>query len=233
MQRQIIALGGGGFSREPDNPLLDRYILAQAVRPNPNVCFIGTAGGDAQTYLDKFYEAFRRWECRPSHLSLSQPPEGNLAAFVAGQDIVYVGGGSVRNWLQRWRDCRLDRMLRAAWEAGVVLAGVSAGAMCWFGHGITRPQPGEFIALTGIGLLPGSFCPHYDGEPDRCAAYRNMVRTGALAPGYGVDDGAALHFIGDALHGVVSSRPGARAHRVTLSDGAAIEAPLPVTYLGT
>src|SRR5690349_18544756 len=123
MERQIIALGGGGFSREPDNLLLERYILAQARNPNPSVCFIGTPGGDSATYVDKFYEAFRRWECRPCHLSLSQPPEGDLAAFVAGQDVVYVGGGSVRAWLQQWRACRLDMMLRAAWEAGAVLAG--------------------------------------------------------------------------------------------------------------
>jgi putative intracellular protease/amidase len=135
-QRQIIAMGGGGFSMEPDNLLLDRYVLQQARMPNPTVCFLPTASGDSDGYIGRFYSAFTTLPCRPRHLSLFRQPR-DLAGFVAECDVIYVGGGNTRNMLAIWRACELDRMLRAAWESGTVLCGVSAGAICWFEQGHT------------------------------------------------------------------------------------------------
>jgi peptidase E len=216
--RQIIALGGGGFSMEPDNLALDRYILAQSRRANPSVCFLPTASGDADGYIVKFYASFTDLDCRPSHLSLFGRTPADLGAFLLEQDVIYVGGGNTRSMLALWREWRLDDALHAGWERGVVLAGLSAGAICWFEQGVTDSVAGRLGALAGLGLLEGSCCPHYDGEAERRPAYQQMVATGQISPGYGLDDGAALHFVGTDLQAVVASRPEARAYRVSPAD---------------
>ena len=217
--RQIIALGGGGFSMEPENPALDRYILDQAGRSNPAVCFLPTASGDADGYVVKFYAAFSVLDCRPCHLSMFGRTPADLGAFLLEQDVIYVGGGNTRSMLAVWREWGLDVALRAAWEQGVVLAGLSAGAICWFEQGVTDSVAGRLGPLAALGLLEGSCCPHYDGEAERRPAYQQLVAEGQIAPGYGLDDGAALHFAGTELRAVVASRPKARAYRVAPSAG--------------
>ncbi len=141
MKRQIIALGGGGFSMEPDNPLLDNYILEQCERDNPKICFIGTASGDAQSYIDRFYAAFESKPCRPSHLSLFKGHTHLLEAFVLEQDIFFVGGGNTRNLLVLWKEWGLDVMISKAYRRGAILSGVSAGSICWFEQGLTDSIP--------------------------------------------------------------------------------------------
>ena len=208
-QRHIVAMGGGGFSMESENPLLDRYVLRLARRPRPRVCFVPTASGDAQGYIDRFYAAFSEQACEATHLSLFKLPTADLRGFVLAQDMIYVGGGNTWSMLALWREWGLDRALNEAWEHGVVLAGLSAGSICWFEQGVTDSVPGALTALPCLGLLPGSNCPHYDGEPERRPAYRRLVATGEISPGYAADDGAALHFVGTTLARVVTSRPGA------------------------
>jgi peptidase E len=146
--------------------------------------------------------------CAPTQLSLFKPPTADLRAFVQEQDIFYVGGGSTRNLLVLWREWGLDTMLREAWEKGAVLAGISAGSLCWFESGVSDSVvPGDFALLHCLGFLPGSNCPHYDGEPERRPVYHRLLAAGLLADGYAADDGVALHFVGDRLERVVSSRP--------------------------
>jgi dipeptidase E len=229
-KRHIIAMGGGGFSMEPDNLLLDRYVLQQARKPNPVVCFLPTASGDSDGYIVRFYTAFSTLPCRPRHLSLFREP-ADLAAIVAECDVIYVGGGNTRNMLAIWRACQLDSLLRRAWESGVVLCGISAGAICWFEHGHTD-SAGMLGTLSCLGFLPGSCTPHYDGEPGRRPSFHALVQQGALPAGYAIDDGAALHFIGDRVTHIVSSRPGARAYHVRAEDGSVIEEPLETRFLG-
>ncbi|MEK6267902.1 MAG: Type 1 glutamine amidotransferase-like domain-containing protein, partial [Planococcus sp. (in: firmicutes)] len=106
--RQIIAMGGGGFSMEPDNPLLDQYILKQANKARPKICFIPTASGDADSYIEKFYGFFNQQDCEPSHLSLFKPHTRKLEEFVLQQDIIYVGGGNTKNLLVLWKEWGLD-----------------------------------------------------------------------------------------------------------------------------
>ena len=213
--RQIVALGGGGFSEEPDNLALDRYVLGCARRDEPRVCFIPTASGDAQSYVDRFYAAFDRLPCVPTHLSLFETPPTDHRALVQEQDVLYVGGGNTRNLLVLWREWGLDRVLRDAWERGAVLAGISAGSICWFEGGVSDSvAPGALAPLCCLGFLPGSNCPHYDGEAERRPAYHRFVAAGLLADGYAADDGVALHFVGDRLERLVSSRPHAKAYRV-------------------
>ena len=233
--RQIVAFGGGGFSMESGNPLLDDYVLglaAAAGRDRPRVCFLPTASGDADHYLVRFYRHFPASRCEPSHVSLFRRDRGaaDLRAHLLAQDLVYVGGGSVISLLGVWRAHGVDALLREAWEAGVVMAGLSAGSLCWFAEAMTGYH-GESRRVTGLGLLPCSNAVHYDKEPARRPAYHAAVADG-MCGGYAAEDGAALHFVGEELARVVSSRAGARAYRVDAVDGEVVELPLAADQLG-
>jgi peptidase E len=217
-------MGGGGFTMEPANPALDDFVLTLAGRREPRILFLPTASGDPRAQIAGFRTAFGARACRPAHLSLFrlEHEPADLRATILAQDVVYVGGGSMRNLLAIWREHGLDAILREAWERGVVLAGLSAGAMCWFDEGISR-SGGVAAPVRGLGLLPGSLSVHYDGDPARRPAYRAAVARGAIAPGWGADDGLGLLFDDRRLARVVASRPGARAYRVTAVNGRAVE----------
>jgi peptidase E len=232
--RTIVAMGGGGFS--DGDTLLDDHILSLARdargRDRPRVCFLGTASGDADGYIAKFYAAFAR-RAEASHLALFVRTETDIDAFVLDQDVIYVGGGNTANMLAIWRLHGVDRALRRAWEAGVVMTGLSAGSICWFEQG-TTDSFGPLAPLTdGLGLLQGSHSPHYDGEPQRRPTYHDLVTRGALVGGLAADDGAGLVFRGTSLVEVVASRPAARGYRVERGpDGKAVETELATRYLG-
>jgi peptidase E len=225
-------MGGGGFSSEPDNTLLDDFILGLTGRVRPRVCFLPTASGDSKGYVDAFYAAFPAERAEATHLPLFRREVPDLASFVRRQDVVYVGGGNTANMLAVWRIHGLDAILREAWALGIVLCGVSAGGMCWFEAGLTdsfglRLQP----LHDGLGMLAGSFCPHYDSEVGRRAAYQSAIATG-LCEGYAADDGVALHYVDGQLREVVSSRPGARAYRVSKAHSGVVVVERRAWYLG-
>src|SRR5580692_7183372 len=193
-ERHIVAMGGGGFSMEPRNPKLDNFVLSLVRRKRrPRVCFVGTASGDSDWYIRRFHEAFPPSRAAATHLTFFERNVRDLKSFVMEQDVIYVGGGSSANMLAVWRLHGFDKALRAAWNAGVVMAGISAGAICWFEDGVTDSYGMPFRAL---------------------------------------DDGAAAHFAGTRLKGVVSSRPKARAMRAALKRGLVVETTIPVRYLG-
>ncbi len=217
---------------EAGNALLDEHALALTGTECPRVCFLPTASGDADHYIVRFYRAFPAGRCQPSHVSLFRRDGGasDLAAHLLAQDLVYVGGGSVVSLLGTWCAHGIDGMLRAAWEAGVVMTGLSAGSLCWFAQGVTAFH-GESAPVRGMGFLPHSNAVHYDDKPERRAAYLCAVADG-MVPGYGTGDGAALHFVGTDLAEVVTSRPKARAYHVT-PDGAEVkETELVTRFLG-
>jgi dipeptidase E len=229
---QIVAFGGGGFSMESGNPLLDDYVLQATGCDRPKVCFVPTASGDADHYVVRFYRRFSS-VADTSHVSLfrrdkgSGAVEGDLEAHLLAQDLIYVGGGSLLSLLGTWRAHGVDGMLKRAWRRGVVLCGLSAGSLCWFSEAITAFH-GPPETVRGLGLLPHANCVHYDGEAERGAYFRAQVAAGEMREGYATEDGAALHFEGRDLLRAVSSRNGARAFRVS-PDG---EHPLAVEYLG-
>ena len=231
MKRQIIAMGGGGFSMEPDNLALDRYVLEQTERPRPRVCFLPTASGDADGYCLNFFAAFARLECQASTLSLFRPHTADLKSFLLAQDVIYVGGGNTKSMLALWREWGVDVILREAWDCGIVLAGISAGAICWFEQGVTDSYPGRMSVMPCLGFLPGSCCAHYDDEAERRPAYHRFLLAGEIMSGYAADDGAALHFIDDQLLRVVSSRPVARAYAVEATPTEVVEQTLAAEYL--
>jgi peptidase E len=229
-RRQIIALGGGGFSMEPENLALDRYILAQARVPEPAVAFLPTASGDSDNYVVRFYAAYLGLPCRPSHLFFFRRTP-HLRSYLLAQDVIYVGGGNTKSMLAVWREWDLPELLREAWESGIILAGISAGAICWFEQGVTDSFADRLRGLDCLGFLPGSCCPHYDGEAERRPAYHQLLRDGEIASGVAIDDGAAIHFVDGAVHRIVTSRSNAKAYRVGVTDGAVLEEVMSVKHL--
>ncbi len=231
--RLIFAMGGGGFTMEPANPLLDDYVLTLARAPEPRILFLPTASGDTTTQINAFYARFGGRSCVPRYVSLFRLGELDrpLEEVVLEQDIVYVGGGSMRNLLAIWQAHRLDDILVRAWRRGTVLAGISAGAMCWFAGGVTcstgTPEP-----MAGLGLLEGSLTVHADGEPERLPVWLASLRSGELPGGWAADDGVGLLFRGEELERVVSSRPGAGAQRVDAIAGELVRHRLEPDLLG-
>jgi peptidase E len=217
-------MGGGGFMVDRASQL-DEFMLSLSDAARPRVCFVSTPSGDSDRGIAAFFEAFTRRDCEPSCVRLFGIPT-DPAGHLATQDVIYVSGGNTANALAIWRLHGVDLALRAAWERGAVLGGVSAGANCWFECSVTDSFRADLDPLhDGLGLLPGSFCPHYDGEERRRPVYRELVANGFPA-GYAADDGAAFHFVGTELREVVTSLPGARGYRVEPGSETPIESRL-------
>lgn len=215
MSGHIVALGGGGFSMEPDNPRLDRYILSLARRPRPRVSFVGTASGDSADYLLRFYKAFAKLDCEARHLPLFQFDRGlDLRAAVLASDVVYVGGGNTPAMLAVWQLYDLASAFADLLDAGGVLAGISAGANCWFDRYVTDSVPGGGVK-QGLGFAAGTFCPHYDGESWRRPLVEQVARDHA-GDCLACDDSAAVRLDAQGrLVEAVASVEGKRAHRWT------------------
>lgn len=222
---------------EPENRLLDDFVLSLARNTPARVCFLPTASGDSPAYVASFYRALCR-RCLATDITLvdsalprSPGRTDELAAVVRDQDVFYVGGGSTANLLALWRAHGLDVLLRNAWTSGAVLCGVSAGMICWFRASVTDSFGGLAPLHDGLSFLEGSACPHYDGEVGRRPAFHRAVADGMPA-GFAADDGAALHFAGADFVEAVSSRANARAYRVERNGNQVIEQVLPTRYLG-
>lgn len=233
--RLIVAMGGGGFSMPPDDGRLDAFLIelarTRSGRERPRICFLPTAAGDDDWAVSRFYGAFAR-STDASHLALFWRTVEDVDAFLLDQDLVFIGGGNTVNMLAIWRGHGVDRALVAAWQAGVAMSGMSAGAICWF-EGFTTDSYGPELrpVRDGLGVLSGSFVPHYHGEAQRRPLFRRLVADGALPAGYGVDDGAALVFRGTELAEAVTAMDGASAFRVAVESGVAVETELPIRRL--
>jgi dipeptidase E len=231
---RILTLGGHDFSSRPPDRAVCELLLRLATERaggRPRICILPTASGDTSEQIGRFYAAFGERPCEPSDLSLFRLGRRPMALrdHLLAQDLIYVGGGSLVNLLAVWEAHELESILSLAWRQGIVLAGQSAGAMCWFEAGITtssgRPEPG-----AGLGMLGGSLCVHYNNEPERRSAYLDAVGAGMPA-GYGLDDYAGLLWEGDAPPSAVTARRGARAYRVSMNGAGVIESPLPARFL--
>ena len=232
--RRILALGGHEFSSRPPDRAVCELILKLATERaggRPKICILPTASGDTSDLIAGFYSAFGERPCDPSDLSLFRLGRRPMALrdHLLAQDLVYVGGGSLVNLLAVWEAHEIGAILSLAWRQGIVLAGQSAGAMCWFEAGITKSS-GKPLAAAWLGLLDGSLCVHYNNEPERRAAYLEAVAKG-MPGGYGLDDYAGLIWEGTAAPSAVTARRGARAYRVVAREGEASEAPIPARFL--
>lgn len=223
--KQIIAIGGGGFYRDPENLALERYVLQRSGAENPRVCFIPTASGEPDHYVASFYAAFLKLGCRPSVLNFfKRTPD--LRSLLLDQDVIYVGGGNTKSMIAVWRDWGVIEILREAWHSGIVLTGVSAGAICWFEQGLTDSFSDGLRVLDGLGFLPGSCCPHYDGEAQRRPSLHKLLASGEISAGVAIEDWTGVHFIGDEIHKVITSKRGARAYSMRAAHGSVQEVPL-------
>jgi dipeptidase E len=221
--RQIVGLGGGGDTVEQTDRLF-RHVLDLTGKERPKLLFVPTAGGDQPEVIAWFYEA-RSGQAEVTLLKTFPWPPENLREHVLSHDAVFVAGGNTANMLAIWAVHGIDAALREAWESGIVLAGWSAGMICWFEHGVTDSFGPQLESMECLGFLPGSACPHYDGEELRRPRYRALV-DGGLPAGVAADDGVGLHYAGTELVEVVSCRPGAAAYRVTPDGEERLEARL-------
>jgi dipeptidase E len=234
MTSRILALGGHDFSsRPPDRAVCELLLRLASERAGarPRICILPTASGDTSEQIARFYASFSERPCEPSDLSLFRLGRRPIALrdHLLAQDLIYVGGGSLVNLLAVWEAHEISAILSLAWRQGIVLAGQSAGAMCWFEAGITKSS-GKPEPSAGLGLLGGSLCVHYNNEPERRTAYLDAV-GGGMPGGYGLDDYAGLLWEGTAPPAAVTAFRGARAYRVTAAEEGVTEAPLPARFL--
>lgn len=213
MNSQIIGMGGGGFTMER-SPLLDLYVLASSPNKNPEICFLPTASADNAGYIEYFENVFGQYPCKPKHLEIFSPSVRNMEKFLLTSDIIYVGGGNTKSMLALWREWGVDKILKQAYEQGTVLAGVSAGFVCWFEECVTDSIPHKYTAMSCLGFLKGSGCPHYTNAKGRPEAYHRLLEKGSISDGYAADDGVALHFVDGKLERAVSSRSDAGAYHL-------------------
>jgi len=231
---RVLTLGGHDFtSRPPDRAVCELMLRLATTRAGgrPRMCILPTASGDTSEQIARFYSVFAERACDPSDLSLfrlgTRPME--LRDHLLAQDLIYVGGGSLLNLLAVWEAHELGAILAEAWRRGIVLAGQSAGAMCWFEAGVTKSS-GKPLPAAGLGLLGGSLCVHYNNEPDRRAAYLDAVADG-MPGGYGLDDHAGLIWEGPGPPSPVTAHRGARAYKVSKGKEGVVESPLPARFL--
>jgi dipeptidase E len=226
MPRTIFALGGRGFSSLEPTPALDSFFTGLAKKSYPTVGLIPTAGGDQAARCETFEMLGTMRGFRPRVISLFRRDEMTLEEEVASCDCIFVGGGNTWNMLHLWRLWGLDLLLRQAYERGVPLGGVSAGANCWFEQCSTDSFGPGLAVMEGLGWLSGSYCPHYDGEENRRPTLESFLRGGSLKPGYACDDGVGLLFEDETLKAVYRCPDAGAAYRVSWNEGAFRQEPI-------
>ena len=194
--RQIVAIGGGGFGRSIGDLKIERYIKKLSLKENPQICFIPTATGDDSSYVDKFYDAFNQLDCKTSHIDFFKRTI-DLEKHIMNQDIVYVGGGNTKSMLAVWREWELDKILLKAYKQGIIMSGVSAGAICWFEKGITDSWKDHQTILTCLGFVNGVCCPHYDEELERIPFVKEVLEDKRISECIAIEGFCALHLIDD------------------------------------
>jgi dipeptidase E len=196
------ALVIGGLVGDANSTALFEYALGLAGNSNPAIGFIATASGDSAAFLEKYYATFRVMRCRPSHLPLfDRTPD--VAKVVSELDVVLVGGGNTVSMFGAWQAWGLPNLLKKAWSTGTVVVGWSAGAICWFEFGLSDAHAHRLAAVPGLGVIRGSCCPHYGQDPSRRDAFQRAIRDHEIPAGWGLDDGAALHFRGTQPHALL------------------------------
>lgn len=211
--QQIIAIGGGGFGDFQKSLSMERYLIEQTQKTSPKVCFLPQASAESSEYIVRFYETFTSLGALPSWISLFGRVEDSWKEKLLQQDLIFVGGGNTRSMLALWREWGMDQVLLEAYKRGIVLSGVSAGAICWFEQCITD-SVWPLGALTGLKMLKGSCCPHYDTEPERRPAYLNKVSNNEVIPGIALEDNTAAHFVDGKLKCIVGTAEGKKAFTV-------------------
>ena len=221
----IIAIGGGGFGRNPNEPIIENYILNLSNSQKPNITFFPTASAENSDYIVNFYTAFSSLNCNAKHISLFKNTP-NLESIIRDSDIIYIGGGNTKSMLAVFKEWDLNKLLLKAYKDGKILAGVSAGAICWFDQGITDSWEDGLRVLDCMGILKGVCCPHYDGEVDRKPSVEKFLKSNEIDACFCIEDGAAIHYQNNRFKTAVAFYQNKNAYEVKLNRGSIKETPL-------
>ena len=226
----IVAIGGGGFGRNPKHNKIEKYILSQVDKEKPNIVFIPTASAEDKAYIINFYSCFTRLNCSPSHINFFQRTP-RLDSILNKADVIYVGGGNTQSMLAVWREWKLDKLLLKAYRRGAVMSGVSAGAICWFEQGVTDSWASNLNPMECLGFIDGMACPHYQEEKDRRPSVHEMLKKGIASPGYAIDGGAAVHFKNGEYYQSLQFYPESSVYQVSFSGKVVEESKMDMTEL--
>jgi aminopeptidase N len=227
MDKQIIAIGGGGFGRNPGNGTIEKYILDQSDKNRPNICFIPTATGDDESYKVSYYATLTKLNCTPTHIDFFKRTK-DLEKLIKDQDIIFVGGGNTKSMLAVWREWGLDKILKKAYQNGTIMCGVSAGAICWFEKGVTDSWADKLNIMNCLGFIKGSCCPHYDEEPERKPSLSKFIENKDIQNCYAIEGGCALHIKNEEVYSAISFRGKKNTFYVDYQSGKTVEKKLPV-----
>ena len=211
--KNIIAIGGGGFGRNLGSLEIEKYIISLVRKKRPKICFIPTASGDNHLYKLNFYRAFSKLDCITSHIDFFSRTE-NLEDKVLTQDIIYVGGGNTKSMLAVWKDWNLHEILQNAYEKGIVMSGVSAGAICWFDKGITDSFANKLTILNCLGLVKDIACPHFDEEKEREPYVNDVIESEIIESCICIEGNCALHIKNDFEYSSIDFGNGKNCFRV-------------------
>ena len=203
IEKKIIAIGGGGFTHQADESL-DQFVVDQSKKTNNKIGFLATASNDDKKKISLFYKRFENTESELSHFNLTSDVNG-FSEWILNKDIVYIGGGNTKFMLEIWKNNMLEIIFKKAYESGIILSGVSAGAVCWFEWILSDSVSPGFKPLKGINLISGSCTPH-SSNIERINQFQQDIKNGKLPHGIAIDDGVAVVFIDGKPTEVYSAR---------------------------
>ncbi len=224
MKKHIVAIGGGGFGRNNSSYLIEKYILNLSAKTTPKICFLPTATGDDDTYIARFYSIFTKLNCSPSHIEFFKRTI-DIRNQIMDQDVIFVGGGNTKSMLAIWKEWDMDNLLNDAYNEGIIMSGVSAGAICWFTNGITDSWDNELNLLPCLDFISGTCCPHYDEEPSRIPYVKKIILERKIANCISIEGGSAMHFIDGEPIKNISFKNNKNTYNVFLEGSDIIEKP--------
>ncbi|MBO8219219.1 peptidase E [Prochlorococcus marinus] len=212
--KNIVAIGGGGFGRSLGSLEIEKYIISLISKKRPKICFIPTASGDSSLYKLNFYRAFSKLGCITSHIDFFSRTE-NLEEIVLSQDIIYVGGGNTKSMLAVWKEWNLHNILQIAYEKGIVMSGVSAGAICWFDKGISDSFANELNIINCLGIINDIACPHFDEEKEREPYVNDVIKREIIKSCICIEGNCALHIKNNFEYSSIDFGNGKKCFRVS------------------
>ncbi|WP_413677896.1 Type 1 glutamine amidotransferase-like domain-containing protein [Prochlorococcus sp. MIT 0916] len=224
MKKNIVAIGGGGFGRNNSSCLIEKYILNLSEKSIPKICFLPTATGDNDSYIVRFYSIFNSLNCQPSHIEFFKRTT-DIKTHIMEQDVVFVGGGNTKSMLAIWNDWGMSDLLKNAYNEGVIMSGVSAGAICWFTSGITDSWDNELRILPCLDFVSGTCCPHYDEEPSRIPYVKKLILDEKITNCISIEGGSAMHFIDGNPFKNVCFKNNKNTYNVFLDNNDVVEKP--------
>ena len=230
MNKHILAIGGGGFGRSSSSCLIEKYILSLSNNASPRICFLPTASGDDDTYIVRFYSVFSRLSCIPSHIEFFKRTI-DIKEHIMNQDVVFVGGGNTKSMLAIWSDWGMDNILKQAYKQGIVMSGVSAGAICWFSTGITDSWDNKLNILPCLNFIKGTCCPHYDEEPERIPFVKKILHEKKVNNCLSIEGGSAMHFVDGKPFKNISFKENKMSYSVYLKNNEITQEPYSIIQL--